>query len=88
MNRLMGRKEIYEARMQELGWTLYRLAQEIICIRKERGEEPPTIQGLESSLRKALKEPEPKSQQTNDDIVKALGGESIIRWISHQDVKL
>jgi hypothetical protein len=44
--------------------------------------------GLRILLRKALKEPESKSQQTNDDIVKALGGESIIRWISHQDVKL
>ncbi|MEP0923475.1 hypothetical protein [Leptolyngbya sp. ST-U4] len=88
MYQLMGRKEVYEARMQELGWTPYRLAQEIIRIRQERGEEPPTVQGLESSLRKALKEPESKSQQTNDDIVKALGGESIIRWISHQDVKL
>ncbi len=52
MNRLMGWKEVYEARMQELGWTLYRLAQEIIRIRKERGEEPPTVQGLESSSEK------------------------------------
>jgi HD-like signal output (HDOD) protein len=74
--------------MQQLNWSAYRLAQEIIRLRQERGEEIPTMPGMQNALRKVLKEPETKSQQMNDDIITALGGEVVIRWTTQQEVKL
>jgi hypothetical protein len=84
---IMARKEIYEARLAELGWTEYRLAQEIVEIRKSRGETT-TLKGIYSSITQTLKEPERRSTYINDDIVAALGGENVIRWTQTVDIKL
>jgi hypothetical protein len=75
----MGRQQTYHARMAELGWTEYRLVQEIVKIRNARGQET-TLQGIQSTINKALKEPEGRATYINDDIVKALGGRTIIEW--------
>jgi hypothetical protein len=86
-NTSMGRREIYLSRMEQLGWSEYRLCQEIVKLRQARGEET-TLQKLQSSINKALKEPEGRATYINDDIVNALGGEFIIRWKQFEDVKL
>lgn len=87
INTSMGRREIYLSRMEQLGWSEYRLCQEIVKLRQARGEET-TLQKLQSSINKALKEPEGRATYINDDIVSALGGEFVIRWKQFEEVKL
>jgi hypothetical protein len=81
------RVELYQARLKELGWTKYRLAQEIVTIRQRRGEDV-TFRSIESAIRRALANPDTASAQTNDDIVEAMGGETVIRWKTMKEVKL
>jgi hypothetical protein len=76
----MDRKEIYQARMRELGWTEYRLVQEVVKIRQARGETAVTLTSIQSTINKALKQPDGRATYINDDIVKALGGQPIIEW--------
>ncbi|MDX2241391.1 MAG: hypothetical protein NW224_11965 [Leptolyngbyaceae cyanobacterium bins.302] len=73
--------------MEQLGWSEYRLVQEIVKLRQERGEEA-SLKGIQSSINKALKEPEGRATYINDDIVSALGGEFVIRWKQFEEVKL
>lgn len=81
------RVELYQARLKELGWTKYRLAQEIVTIRQRRGEDV-TFRSIESAIRRALANPDTASAQTNDDIVAAMDGEVVIRWKTVKEVKL
>lgn len=81
------RADLYQARLEELGWTKYRLAQEVLKIRQGRGEDI-KFQSIESAVRKALAEPEKASAQANDDIVAALNGETVIRWKGITEVKI
>jgi hypothetical protein len=83
----MGRREIYRTRMENLGWSEYRLVQEIVKLRQARGDEA-TIISIQSSINKALKDPERRATYINDDIVQALGGEFVIRWKNVEEVKL
>ena len=83
----MGRREIYLSRMEQLGWTEYRLVQEIVKLREARGLKA-SITSIQSSINKALKEPEGRATYINDDIVAALGGEFVIRWRQFEEVKL
>lgn len=82
----MGKKEAIEARMQALGWTQYRLVQEICQIREARGEENASVTRYQTSIKKAINDPLNVKTYIIDDIIEALGGEQIIRW--HDDVKL
>jgi hypothetical protein len=81
------RAELYAARLEELGWTKYRLAQEVFAIRSARGEEVKE-KSNQNSVRLALTNPEKASAQANDDIVAAMGGEVVIRWKTVKEVKL
>lgn len=81
------RAELYAARLKELGWTKYRLAQEVLKIRQERGESI-KFQSIESAVRQALAEPDRASARANDDLITAMGGEIVIRWTSYQEIKL
>jgi len=83
----MSRREIYLSRMKQLGWSEYQLCQEIVKLRQARGEET-TLQKLQSSIDKALKEPEGRATYINDDIVSALGGKFVIWWRQFEEVKL
>lgn len=83
----MARREIYQARMEALGWSEYRLVQEVVKLRQARGEQS-SLKGIQSSINKALKEPEGRATYINDDIVSALGGEFVIRWKQFEEVKL
>jgi hypothetical protein len=81
------RAELYAKRLEELGWTKYRLAQEVLRIRQQRGETV-TFQSIESAVRKALANPDKASAQANDDLVEAMNGEVVIRWQSYKEVKI
>lgn len=76
----MGRREVYADRMAQLGWTEYRLVQEIVKIRQARGETNIKFTSIQSTINKALKEPEGRATYINDDIVNALGGKTVIEW--------
>lgn len=84
----MGRREIYLSRMEQLGWTEYRLVQEIVKLRQARGDTEVKLTNIQSSINKALKDPEGRATYINDDIVEALGGEFIIRWKNVEEVKV
>ncbi|KAM3093200.1 hypothetical protein ACKFKF_29695 [Phormidesmis sp. 146-12] len=73
--------------MDSLGWTAYQLAQEVAKLRQGRGEDTNRTK-IQSSIDRALKEPDGRASYINDDIVKALGGEIVIRWQSFEEVKL
>jgi hypothetical protein len=84
----MGRKEVYEARLKELNWTSYRLAQQVVKLRQARGDKDVTFKGIESSVRKCLSDPDRRASYLNDDLVTVMGGEIVIRWQQVQEVQL
>lgn len=86
-NAMSSRSQTYEARLHELQWSRYQLAQEVVAIRQRRGEEV-TFKAIESAVRRAFSNPETASAQMNDDIIEALGGETIIRWKTSREVRL
>lgn len=83
----MDRAKLYQDRLAALGWTEYRLAQEIAKQRSEQGNSV-TAQQIYSSIRKCVNDPANCKQAINDDIVTALMGETVIRWTTYQEIKL
>lgn len=84
----MNRKEILAARLSELGWTEYRLVQEVCKLRTARGEENATVVRYQSSINRAMKNPSSAKTAIIDDIVEALGGEQVIRWNIPKEVRI
>lgn len=84
----MDRKEILATRLRELGWTEYRLVQEVCKLRAARGEENATVTRYQSSISKAMKDPANVKTYIADDIIEALGGEQVIRWNMPKEVKI
>ncbi len=72
----MNLSEILQERLDELGWTPYRLTQEIMKLRAMDG--PVTKQS--SSVTRWLKQPENSKLENIQDVVQALGGEIVIRF--------
>jgi Reverse transcriptase (RNA-dependent DNA polymerase) len=68
-----------EERLQELGWTLYRLAKEFAQMRTEGGVVHPVTR-YHGSIGKAIENPGKSKLETIEDIVKALDGELTIVW--------
>jgi hypothetical protein len=83
----MDRAKLYQDRLTELGWTEYRLAQEIAKKRSQQGN-PVTTQQIYSAIRKCVNDPANSKQSTNDEIITALMGETVIRWTTYQEIKL
>lgn len=74
-------KRILIERLRDLNWTTYRLAQEVSRVRTEIfGDEVKNPRSLISSLDKALENPDASSMKTIEAMVKAMGGELLIRW--------
>lgn len=84
-------QDVLQARLEALGWTPYRLAQEVDRIKaKNKGAGNYT-----STVAKVLSSPGQSQTRTLEAIVKAMGGEIFIRWsktevvtIAHEDVKI
>lgn len=80
------KKEILEDRLQELGWTPYKLAQLVSQLRSvEEGKEK-RVTSFVSSVRQALNNPDSSSLKTIETLIKALDGELIIRWKQKEEV--
>lgn len=80
------KKEILEDRLQELGWSPYKLAQLVSKLRsKEEGKEK-RVTSFVSSVRQALNNPDSSSLKTIETLIKALDGELIIRWKQKEEV--
>ncbi len=79
------KKEILEDRIKELGWSQYRLTQEF-C--KERGEtsDPSSVKRFGSAVKRALQNPSKSSMENIERLIKAMGGELVIRWTETEEV--
>ena len=74
------KKEILEERLKELGWSAYKLAQEVSKLRSQEEEQEKKVTSFVSSVRQALDKPDNSSLKTIETLIKALDGEIIIRW--------
>ncbi|EAZ89380.1 hypothetical protein [Crocosphaera chwakensis] len=90
MKQLLMNPKVLQARLKELGWTQYRLAQELD---KLRGEEKGAA-NYSSTVKKVLSDPSSTRTKTLEDLIKAMGGEVFIRWektekvvVNHEEVK-
>lgn len=75
----MDRAQAYQKRLDELGWTRSDLVKAIVELRSQRGESC-TFQRIQTSIYKAVQQPEKTAASINDDIVTALGGKTILQW--------
>ncbi len=80
------RKEIFGDRLEELGWTAYRLAQEVARLRSEEEGAQKKVTSFVSSVRQALDTPDTSSLKTIETLIKALDGELVIRWKERTEV--
>ncbi len=80
------RKEILEDRLKELGWSAYKLAQEVSRLRSQEEEREKKVTSFVSSVRQALDKPDNSSLKTIETLIKALDGELIIRWKEKKEV--
>lgn len=78
---MISKKDI-EQRLQELDWTLYRLAKEFAELRANRAgeKEVPPASRYHTSLGKAIDNPGTSKLETIEDIVQVLNGELTILW--------
>jgi hypothetical protein len=79
-------KEVLEQRMAQLGMTQYKLTQAICELRAEGGEVPPVTR-YQSSVRKALMDPQHVTYYVIEDLIKAMDGEIIIRWNNRTEAR-
>lgn len=80
------KKEILEDRLQELGWSAYKLAQIVSQLRAEEEGKEKKVTSFVSSVRQALNNPDSSSLKTIETLIKALDGELIIRWKQKEEV--
>lgn len=83
----MDIKEVLAKRMQDLGYSNYRIAQLISHLRAE-GDEVPPVTRYSSGVNRALSEPRKSKFETLEEIVNVLDGEFYIRWHNPEDIKL
>ena len=76
MLQLLMDSEVLRQRLDDLGWTPYRLAQELDNLRGENKG----AASYASTVNKILKNPEASRSKTLEDLIKAMGGELFIRW--------
>ena len=75
----MIRKEDLEQRLEDLGWTLYKLAKQFSEMRAVDGEVSPATR-YHSAIGKAMENPAKSKLETIEGIVQALNGELTIVW--------
>jgi len=80
------KKEILDERLKELGWSAYRLAQEVSKLRSQEEEQEKKVTSFVSSVRQALEKPDNSSLKTIETLIKALDGEIIIRWKERKEI--
>lgn len=96
MNGLNVDRKILQDRFKSLGWTSYRLAQEVNRIRVALfGEEEKKPANLVTAVEKVIGDPNTSSFKNVEAAIRAMGGELIIRWekteqvvTGHEEIKL
>lgn len=96
MNGLYVDRKILQDRFQKLGWTSYRLAQEVSKIRVLLfGESEKKASNLVTAVEKILEDPNTSSFKNVESAIRAMGGELVIRWekveevvTGHEEIKL
>lgn len=83
----MDMKKALEDRMQQLGYTQYKLTKQICQMRAE-GDEIPPVTRYNSTVGKALDNPLHVKYYIIQDLIKAMDGEIVIRWNNPDEVKL
>lgn len=74
-------KSQIEQRLEQLGWTLYKLAKQVASLKAARnGEEPSAATRYHTAIGKALDNPIRSKLETIQEIVEALGGTLQITW--------
>jgi enterochelin esterase-like enzyme len=85
----MNLHEAIAARMEDLGYTQYKLTQKICKSRAEKdGTEVAPVTRYNSTIQRAVKTPEHTTVTTLLDVLKALDGELMIRWHNPQEVAI
>lgn len=72
--------------MEKLGYTRYRLTKEVCELRAKDGTIPP-VSKYQTSIKQAMEDPTGVKFYIIEDLIKAMGGEIIIRWTNHEDIK-
>ena len=80
-------KEYLEQRLEQLGWTLYRLAKQYSQNKAKDGDASPATR-YHSAIGKAMENPARSKLETIEGIVEALGGELRITWESETAITL
>ncbi len=76
MKKTLMNPKVLQNRLKSLGWTEYRLAQEIDKLRgTNKGAGNYT-----STVNKVLHNPEKSRSKTLEELIKAMGGELFIKW--------
>jgi hypothetical protein len=96
MDNLYVDQKILQDRFQKLGWTSYRLAQEVGRIRVSVfGEPARKPANLVTAVEKVIDDPNTSSFKNVEAAIRAMGGDLVIRWqnteqvvTSHEEVKL
>lgn len=73
--------EVLRKRLEELGWTPYRLAQEVAKIRRDQyGDTFKDHRSLIGGITAALENPEKASAKILECMILAMDGNLIVRW--------
>ena len=83
----MMQKEDFEHRLNNLNWTLYRLAKEFAKYRAAGGDISPASR-YHSSISKAIENPGKSRLETIEDVVQVLNGELTIVWEAEKVVTI
>lgn len=80
-------KRVLKDRLEQLDWTTYKLAQEVGKVRNEvYGDTIENPRTLINGLDKALENPDASSLKTIEAVIRAMGGELVIRWTETETV--
>lgn len=83
---MISKKDL-EQRLEQLGWTLYRLAKQYSENKAKNGDASPATR-YHSAIGKAMDNPARSKLETIEGIVEALGGELRITWESEKTITL
>jgi broad-specificity NMP kinase len=78
---------VLKNRLQELGWSTYKLAHEVARVREELyGETIKNPKSLITALEKAIESPNRSSQRTIEIIIRAMQGDLVVRWAKTETI--
>lgn len=69
------KKDVLSSRQKALDWTNYRLAKALSELRQKG-----SASGYTNAVARAVENPETASLKTFEELVRAMGGEVVVRW--------